>query len=205
MNKTMLILIPGALLLFTVCGALAQNNNAASSTDLNIHIRDYCDPKSFNAAVGPGTCERAGSTLNPLSNGAITFQGFVAEVTLDKSVGAWRFVPSQVKVGDETKLHLLNLGGGTHTFTEVKKFGGGFVAFLNAASGNPVPAPECAKVVNGNLVPQPPSEDNVFIPAGASATVVEHNEGFIKYQCCVHPWMRFTINNPATITATSSR
>ena len=103
MKKTMLILIPGALLLFTVCGALAQNNNAAS-TNLNIHIRDYCDPKSFNAAAGPGTCERAGSTLNPLSNGAITFQGFVAEVTLDKSVGAWRFVPSQVKVERRNKI-----------------------------------------------------------------------------------------------------
>lgn len=194
MKKPVLIVIAGALLLFAVCGAIAQN----ASTDMNIHVRDYCDPKSFNAVVGPGTCERASSSLNPLSNGAITFQGFVAEVTLDKSVGAWRFVPSQVKIADRATLHVQNLGGETHTFTEVKKFGGGFIAFLNAASGNPVPAPECAKVVNGNLVPQPPSDDNVFIPAGGSATVAEHNEGFIKYQCCVHPWMRFTINNPAT-------
>jgi hypothetical protein len=89
-------------------------------------------------------------------------------------------------------LHLQNLGGETHTFTEVKRFGGGFVAFLNAASGNPVPAPECAQVVNGQLVPQPPGEDNVFIPAGTSATVTEH-QGVAKYQCCIHPWMHLTI------------
>jgi plastocyanin len=189
MSKPLLILTFAALFLFTVGGVTAQNSNAASS-DVNIDIRDYCDPTSFDAAIGPGTCVRG--TQNPLSNGAITFPGFVAEVTLDKSVGAWRFVPQQVKIAEGATLHLQNLGGETHTFTEVKRFGGGFVAFLNAASGNPVPAPECAQVVNGQLVPQPPGEDNIFIPAGTSATVTEH-QGVAKYQCCIHPWMHLTI------------
>jgi hypothetical protein len=85
-----------------------------------------------------------------------------------------------------------NLGGETHTFTEVKNFGGGFVAALNEASGNLVPAPECAQVVNGQLMPQPPSDDNLFIPAGGSATVTER-QGVAMYQCCIHPWMRLTI------------
>jgi len=75
----------------------------------------------------------------------------------------------------------------------VKEFGGGFIAPLNALSGNPVPAPECAQVVNGQLVPQPPSEDNRFIPAGGSDTVPLMHEVNAKYQCCVHPWMRLTI------------
>ena len=67
-------------------------------------------------------------------------------------------------------LTISNLGGETHTFTRVKKFGGGFVAWLNAASGNPEPAPECAQTVNGKLVPQPEGPDNIFLAAGASAT-----------------------------------
>jgi len=191
MNKSTLILLIGALFLLAVSGAIAQSSNTAS-TDVTIHIRDYCDPASFNSAVGPGTCERGAQ--NPKSNGAITFTGFVTEVGLDKSVGAWRFVPQQVKIGEGVTLHLKSLGGETHTFTEVKKFGGGFVAFLNAASGNPVPAPECAKVVNGQLVPQPPGPDNLFIPAGGTATINEH-EAVVRYQCCIHPWMRFTITH----------
>jgi plastocyanin len=189
MNRPMLILTTSVLFLFSLCGAVAQNNDAASS-DVNIHIRDYCDPTSFNLAVAPGTCVRGAQ--NPLSNGAITFPAFIAEATLDKSVGAWRFVPQQVKIAEGATLNLQNLGGETHTFTEVERFGGGFVAALNEASGNPVPAPECAQVVNGQLVPQPPGPDNLFIPAGGSATVTEH-QGVAKYQCCIHPWMRLTI------------
>lgn len=175
------------LLLLTVSGAIAQDPGSA---DVTIHIRDYCDPTSFNAVVGPGTCVRG--ALNPLSNGAITFPAFIAEVTLDKSAGAWRFAPRQVAIAEGATLHLQNLGGETHTFTEVKNFGGGFVAALNEASGNLVPAPECAQVVNGQLMPQPPSDDNLFIPAGGSATVTER-QGVAMYQCCIHPWMRLTI------------
>ncbi len=179
-----LLVMCGALLAFNVAGVFAQNN---LSSDVNLHLRDYCDPASFNAAVGPGTCAR--STVP----GAITFGGFIAELTADKSVGAWRFVPNQVSVAEGATLHLQNLGGETHTFTQVKEFGGGFIAPLNALSGNPVPAPECAQVVNGQLVPQPPSEDNRFIPAGGSDTVPLMHEVNAKYQCCVHPWMRLTI------------
>jgi len=188
MNKLLRILFPVALLLCAVCGATAQNSSAASPTDLNIHIRDYCDPKTFNAVVGPGTCERASSTLNPLSNGAITFQGFVTEVTLDKSVGAWRFVPSQVKVGDETKLHLQNLGGETHTFTEVTAFGGGFLPFLNGVGGPTgtvplVPAPAC-------LAPTA----TTTVGPGGTIVINQLSPGVHKFQCCIHPWMRAVVD-----------
>jgi hypothetical protein len=104
-------------------------------------------------------------------------------VTLDKSVGAWRFVPQQVKIAEGATLNLLNLGGETHTFTEITRFGGGFVPFLNAASMNSIPPPECL---------QPPGPDTLFIPVGGSASVTEH-QGVAKYQCCIHPWMRLTI------------
>ena len=91
---------------------------------------------------------------------------------------------------------LQNLGGETHTFTRVREFGGGFVAPLNAASGNPVPAPECARMINGQLAPQPPSPDNIFLAGNSSATGPLVAEGqSAKFQCCIHPWMRMTINS----------
>lgn len=169
--------------------ALAQNSDDQPAT-LNIHIRDYCDPASFTAAGIP--CNR---TATPVANGTITLSGFGAELGADKSVGAWRFAPDRAKAEEGANLALENLGGETHTFTRVKEFGGGFVAGLNAASGNPTPAPECAKVVNGNLVPQAPSADNVFLPGNSNATGPQVREGeTAKFQCCIHPWMRITIN-----------
>jgi hypothetical protein len=176
--------IAASVVLLSVASAFAQQDKSAQST---IHIRDYCDPASFNAVIGPGTCVR------DTSDGAITFSGFVTELGADKSVGAWRYAPGQIHVSQGTTLQLQSLGGETHTFTEVKRFGGGFVDFLNAASGNPVPAPECAQVVNGNLVPQPPSDKNIFIPAGGQATFSLEPQVVARFQCCIHPWMRITI------------
>jgi hypothetical protein len=54
-------------------------------------------------------------------------------------------------------------------------------------------APECAQMVNGNLVPQPPSADNIFIPAGGSARNTLNQGEVARFQCCIHPWMRLTI------------
>ena len=125
----------------------------------------------------------------------ITLPGFQAELGADKSVGAWRFVPDRATTEEGLGLMLQNLGGEAHTFTRVQEFGGGFVAPLNAASGNPVPATECAQVVNGQLVPQPPSPDNIFVDGNASAIGPLVPEGqSAKFQCCIHPWMRMTID-----------
>jgi hypothetical protein len=169
------------------CAAWAQTKQIVS-----VDVRDYCDPKTFNAAVGPGACQRG------TENGAITFNGFVAELGADKSVGAWRFAPSGVnaKPGALEVVKLKNNGGETHTFTRVKNFGGGFVPALNAASGQPTVAPECAKTVNGQLQPQPPSKSNIFLAPGDSAfglTLGEQNQN-AKFQCCIHPWMHAIIN-----------
>ena len=75
----------------------------------------------------------------------------------------------------------------------MKRFGGGFVDFLNGLSGNTVPAPECAQIVDGALVPQPASDENIFLPVGGTATVHLEHEATARYQCCIHPWMRLTI------------
>jgi plastocyanin len=173
------------LVFLAAATTFAQNDKTSQAT---IDIRDYCDPDSFNAVIGPDTC------LRDTSTGAINFGGFVAELGSDKSVGAWRFAPEQIRLSEGATLELHNLGGETHTFTEVKRFGGGFVDFLNASSGNPTPAPECAQMVNGALVPQPPSDENIFVSAGGSATVHLDHEVVKRYQCCIHPWMRLTIS-----------
>jgi hypothetical protein len=162
-----------------------QEKDDQQSSQITIHVRDYCDPASFNAAFG-NVCER------DTSNGAIIVTGFLTELTLDQSVGAWRFAPDQAKASEGATVTLQNLGGETHTFTRVKRFGGGFVAPLNAAAGTPEPAPECAQMVDGNMVPQPPSPDNIFIPAGTSANMTLSNGETARFQCCIHPWMHIT-------------
>jgi hypothetical protein len=152
--------------------------------NITVDVRDYCDPISF-ANIGCG---------RDTSSGFITLSGFGQELAADKSVGAWRFVASQNNAEEGANLSIKNSGGELHTFTRVKKFGGGFVAGLNAGSGNNVPAPECAQVVNGNLVPQQPGPDNIFLPAGMSATAQVKEGEVANFQCCIHPWMRTTIN-----------
>lgn len=175
------------VLTFLMLVAISASAQRDKTSQANIDVRDYCDPDSFNASIGPGTCVRDTST------GAITFAGFVAELTTDHSVGAWRFAPQQIRVSEGADLEIHNLGGETHTFTAVKRFGGGFVDFLNGPAGDPIPAPECAQVVNGALVPQPPSDQNVFLVPGANASVHVQHGSTARYQCCIHPWMRLTI------------
>lgn len=159
----------------------------AGSNPLAVRIMDQCNPATFNAAVGPGTC---------VGDGTITFAHFIAEVTAAKKAGAWHFDPADVNVDEGTVLTLENRGGETHTFTKVANFGGGFVAPLNALSGNPIPAPECATVTLGGLIPKPPSPANIFVGAGTTAVGPTAGDSTlptgttIKFQCCIHPWMR---------------
>src|SRR5256885_8388836 len=116
--------------------------------NLTLSIRDFCDPTTFNLAIGPGSCLRGD---NVSVNGLQTFTGFLAELGQEKSAGAWRYNPDRVQSEEGLNLTLINRGGETHTFTRVAEFGGGFVASLNAAAGNLAPRPECALIKNGQL------------------------------------------------------
>ncbi len=175
-----LLLVCTALLSCATLNAQDEKKGTESPANITVHIRDYCDPLTFG-----NLCTRSDT-----SSGAITFPGFLAELGADKSVGAWRFAPDKAKAEDGAMLSLKNLGGETHTFTRVKKFGGGFVSFLNGPSGNPTPAPECAQMVNGQLVPAAGVQ---FIPAGGTAQVSVPEGEDANFQCCIHPWMRMTV------------
>ena len=182
-------------------GSLA--NNASAQTTKTITMRDACDPDSFNAVVGPGTCI-------PGQHGNTLFTDFVGELTTDQIAGAWRFNPLlnttegnfrlarlDLRSGDQTTIQ--NAGGETHTFTRVNKFGGGFVGFLNGLTGNPDLAPECAQMLpDGTLVPQPESASNQFVEAGKTepgptAGSSALPAGVSRWECCVHPWMRMVV------------
>ena len=180
MARTFLI----CFLLVTMSGlsALAQKQNPGSVT---VKLWDYCDPASF----GPG-CSRS------TTGGFITFGGFLAEIRTEQSVGAWRFSPSDLIVEEGAPaITVQNVGGEAHTFTRVKEFGGGFVPILNTLSGNNTPAPECAHMVNGQLAPQPFGPRNLFVPAGATLAAAGFaGDEAVNVQCCIHPWMRSTIN-----------
>jgi hypothetical protein len=160
-----------------------------------ILARDACDPVTFNAAVGPGTCVAG-------QHGTTPFGLFIGELTTDHIAGAWRFNPQlnasggtfalvtlNLAAGQQTVIQ--NLGGETHTFTRVKEFGGGNVPALNNLSGNPTPAPECALGL-------PESDTNVIVEAGTSqagptAGTSALPEEVTKWQCCIHPWMRLRV------------
>ena len=183
-----LVLI-GLASVFILSTVFAEDNHNRGKSQVSVNLWDYCDPASFNAAFGAGVCNR------DTTNGAITVNGFLGELSSDQSVGAWRFSPAEIKSDHRPiTLALQNLGGETHTFTRVKKFGGGFVDALNQASGNPTPAPECAQLVNGVLTPQVPSADNLFILAGGTGSAsTPQRDNEIRYQCCIHPWMRLVV------------
>ncbi len=151
---------------------------------IRIGILDKCDPATFNAAFGAGTC---------VGGGDVTLAEFIAELTRDQRVDDWVFDPDEFEVRQAQRLVLVNRGGETHTFTRVAAFGGGFVPELNALSGNPTPRPECARVLrDGSLEAQPASTNNIFVPAGATVPGPTASGG-AKFQCCIHPWMRTTV------------
>jgi plastocyanin len=189
--------------LLSSCLAQGNAQTQKKTSNATIKIWDACDPDTFNAAFGSGTCI-------PGHHGQTVLNDFVGELQTDHIAGGWRFDPlldasagtfKLVKVelapGDHTAI--VNNGGETHTFTRVKEFGGGFVDFLNGLTGNPVPAPECAQVLrDGTLVPQPESDSNIFVEAGetepgptAGSSVLPN--GASRWECCIHPWMRMTV------------
>jgi hypothetical protein len=116
---------------------------------------------------------------------------------LNATEGHFNLVRVNLKSGDKTTIQ--NKGGETHTFTRVRKFGGGFIAVLNGLTGNPDPAPECAQVLpDGTLVPQPESDMNQFVEAGKTeagptAGTSALPKGTSRWECCVHPWMRMLV------------
>ena len=154
--------------------ALAANNSAnargGNRDEIRINMQDACDPASFDAAIAPGTCVRAGG---------MKFANFISQLTKHQEVGAWHFAPPHFSAHVGQEVEAYNLGGEVHTFTRVAAFGGGIVASLNALSGNPVAAPECLNL-----------DEDDFVAPGATYEEDLEEAGTQYFQCCIHPWMR---------------
>jgi hypothetical protein len=164
----------------TELSGLAPSNarasrSVATSAQQPIQMTDECDPATFNAAVGPGTCNRA--------KAGVTFQRFIGQLQQNGFAFGWHFTPTVANIQLGATLVASNVGGETHTFTEVAHFGGGINATLNQLSGNPTPAPEC-------LALKP--ED--FVAPGGTFNDTPDETGTELYQCCIHPWMRTTVH-----------
>jgi hypothetical protein len=141
---------------------------------------DSCDPASFNAALGPGTC---------VKNGHTTFPEFIAQLQSTGVARDWRFTPEQLTARFGVNLLGNNVGGEEHTFTPVRQFGGGVIPLLNELTGNPVVAQECLSL-----------EDDDFVESGGKYLIESEelseaadNSGIARVQCCIHPWMRSVV------------
>jgi hypothetical protein len=147
--------------------------------DKKIRLYDDCEPTSFNAVLGDGTC---------IGNGHTTFDEFIAELEETQDAHAWRNQPSAMHLNVGRPTFIENRGGEVHTFTPVAAFGGGFVPDLNGISGNPVPAPECLNFGAITFIPAGGTEEG---PTAGSAGLPV---GTSRFQCCIHPWMRTVID-----------
>lgn len=150
-------------------GAMANE----TQSPLTINISDACDSTTFNT-LGPNTCIRPEG---------VKLGRFLELLGKHHHVDAWHFAPGgRITAPVGTILHALNHGGEVHTFTEVKEFGGGFLDFINIPAGTPTPAPECLALANSEFIgPNAFRDDPVDHP------------GLQRYQCCIHPWMRVTV------------
>jgi hypothetical protein len=143
-------------------------------------MTDDCEPVSFNAAIGPGTC---------VGNGTTTFGQFIQQLVSTGEAPEWRFDPVDVGLRSGRGLLVHNTGGEFHTYTEVAAFGGGCIAALNDILGL-TPVPECEPEVA-------PGVPLAFVTTGANAGESVELPGLASgthlFMCLIHPWMRSTV------------
>jgi plastocyanin len=140
---------------------------------------DECDPVTFDNALGPDFCKNialgASTKLSDLLAGA-------AKETPDPG---WDFEPDSAEIRDGAILSVVDQGGEPHTFTEVAKFGGGFIPALNAPGQETVP--ECSGGFKNIAVAR------TRILQGSTIQVTNLSKGEHLFQCCIHPWMKFKV------------
>jgi plastocyanin len=145
------------------------------SNDTNVAVMDDCDPND------PAWAPTGGCTLR---TGTVDFAGWISmlfsPLAGDDVIGhpSWRNEPAYLATRAGRTIRVRNWGGRAHTYTKVAQFGGGYVPPLN---GNQQPAPECDPATVTVL--QPGETERLDLPPGTH-----------KFQCCIHPWMRGTID-----------
>lgn len=142
------------------------------TSDHVVSMLDACDGPTF-----------AAQAIDCSRTGGVKFQQFISELSARGTVDAWHFAPNNLVLQLGQAFSAFNRGGETHTFTEVKQFGGGIVPILNQLSGNLIPAAECLALGPTDFIP----------PGGSSDSDIADEQGTELYQCCIHPWMRAVV------------
>ena len=141
---------------------------------------DECDPTTFNAALGPDFCK------NVALGYTTTLSDLLTEAGSGHPNPNWDFEPDSMTVPQGTVIKVTDQGGEPHTFTEVKEFGGGFIAPLNGPGETAVP--ECVGGFSAVDVAK------TRIIQGSTVEIANLSKGKHQFQCCIHPWMRVTVN-----------
>ncbi len=160
-----------------ITGAPALGNDDDDAS-VPVAVNDACDPATFNAVIGPGTC---------VGSGTVTFGAFIAELTATQTVATWNFGPANFTIRKGDQLIITNHGGEAHTYTEVAQFGFGVVPILNTltfGSTGP-PLPEFATAIN-----LAPGETQVLRTTGKKPRL---EPGLHRFECAIHPWMQGTV------------
>jgi plastocyanin len=161
---------PAPIAPMAASAAVRPSSAVQGRQDVVVNMADACDPDTFNAAIGPNTC---------LRNGGVQFDQFIATLTRLAFIGPWHFAPNNANVRVGQSFAAVNRGGEVHTFTEVAQFGGGIVPLLNEITHQTAVAPECAHL-----------DDDDFVAPGATYREEVGHAGKLKFQCCIHPWMK---------------
>jgi plastocyanin len=151
--------------------------------DAQIVALDECDPTTFNAALGPDFCKNV--TLATFGY-ATTLSDLLMGAEVGHPNPNWDFEPDSVHIAKGTNLRVVDQGGEPHTFTEVEHFGGGFITQLNGPGEETVP--ECAGGYSRVAVAK------TRIIQGSQIEVTGLSKGEHNFQCCIHPWMRVTVD-----------
>jgi plastocyanin len=173
-------LLAGSLMLAGATHALAQEKeNETPASVAQIVALDECDPVTFNAALGPDFCKNV--TLGAFTKLSDLFKKAAAG-TPDPG---WDFEPDIVHITKGTILVVVDQGGEPHTFTEVARFGGGFIPGLNAPGESTVP--ECA----GGFAKVAVAKTRIL--QGSHVQITGLSQGEHLFECCIHPWMRVRV------------
>jgi plastocyanin len=163
---------------FLFAGWVEQDDTPSTAQVVTL---DECDPAIFNApnAVGPDFCK------NVAVGASTTFSELFRKAAAGTPDPNWDFEPDALTINKGTTITAVNQGGEPHTFTEVTKFGGGFISQLNGPGG--VVAPEC----DGGFSKVSVARTRILQGSQLQVTGLSKGEHF--FQCCIHPWMRTTV------------
>lgn len=182
MNRNRWLL--GFFTLLSATYALAQGptqeykQQKTATQAVQIVALDECDPATFNAALGADFCK------NVALGAFTTLDQLFAQAAAGTPDTGWDFEPDSVVIKEGTPLSVVDQGGEPHTFTEVAKFGGGFITPLNAGADT---VPECSGGFKNLAVAR------TRILQGSEIKLPELSKGKHLFQCCIHPWMRVEV------------